>query len=315
LGAKLLLLAVAGLGSVASGAGASADVVVAPFAGNWSTFGGTGTLHLPAVPDGGSIGSNCHSPAVYYGPGTYSVHSDQGVISGCTDSSGRHLTAFYHSIITGHAQHGTISIDVGPSDTTFSGTYHELADGTSGSYQGTFTGDFAGSGRTPTAICSMAHPHAADCIPIPSDAIRPAGAPEQGGPRTPSGPAVPPDERARGAVDWALAALRATGWTRFCEGFVESAYGTRGNFKSAAKLAASLTLQRGPAPYGALVFFRADWGNKYGHVGISLGGDRMISALFRVEITSIAKSPYWTHQYIGWSYAPPSWPGRAPTNP
>ena len=169
--------------------------------------------------------------------------------------------------------------------------------------------------RAVASVCSMAHPRAANCIPIPSNAIRPAGASEQGGPRSPAGVPVPPGERARGAVDWALAQKGVAGWTLHCEGFVESAYGTRGEFQSAGKLAASLKLQRGPAPSGALVFFRADWGNKYGHVGISLGGNRMISALAKVATTDIAKSPYWTHQYLGWSYAPPSWPGRAPTNP
>lgn len=173
-------------------------------------------------------------------------------------------------------------------------------------------GSRGGTG-TPTTVCPPAHPSTGDCIPVPRDAIRPPGVSEQGGPTTPSDPPAAAGERGRGAMEWALARKGARGWTNYCEGFVEKAYGTSGGFPTAAKLAASLKLRPGSAPAGALVFFRADWANNnWGHVGISLGDGRMVSALSNVEITDISKPGYWKHQYVGWSYAPASWPGRAP---
>jgi hypothetical protein len=142
---------------------------VNPFAGNWSTFAGTGRLHLQVVDaatgqsavagySGGS--ASCPSQTLYYGDGTYSVGQGQDVgrLAGCTDGTGRHLIAWYRSDIG--PQHGTISIDAGSDDTTFSGTYKELSDGSSGAYEGTFIGDFVGSGRT-RGGCSLARTLAA----------------------------------------------------------------------------------------------------------------------------------------------------------
>lgn len=58
----------------------------------------------------------------------------------------------------------------------------------------------------------------------------------------------------------------------------------------------------------ALAFFRPDPTNHgYGHVGISLGAGRMISALARVTVTRVAGSRYWSALYAGWAPVPRSW--------
>src|SRR6202049_1190575 len=155
-GVGVAVLAVCALASLVPGPGASADVVVNPFAGNWTTFGGTGRLHLQVVDattgqsavafySGGS--ASCGSPTVYYGNGTYSSNNggDVGRLAGCTDSTGRHLMAWYKSDIG--PQNGTFTVGAGTGDTTFSGTYHENSGGgSSGTYDGMFIGDFSGSG-------------------------------------------------------------------------------------------------------------------------------------------------------------------------
>ena len=211
-------------------------------------------------------------------------------------------------------------VDLPAYTATFKGTLSATGDSMNGTWSDTYgqSGTFTatGGGHKSILVCPRAHPHTGNCIPVPSDAIRPVGAPEQGGPNTAADPAAPPGERARGAIDWALKSKGNRAWRGFCEGFVESAYGTSGRFLSAAALEASLKMRSGPAPSGALVFFRADWSNgDRGHVGISLGAGRMISALSKIEVTDIPTSAYWKHQYIGWSYPPPSWPGRAPSSP
>jgi hypothetical protein len=69
-------------------------------------------------------------------------------------------------------------------------------------------------------------------------------------------------------------------------------------------------------PPGKLLLFAPDSVNRgFGHVGISLGGGRMISALNGVEVTNISSSPYWSRLYRGWASAPASWPGRIPPPP
>jgi hypothetical protein len=136
----------------------SASTAVNPFAGDWSTFAGAGTLNLqvvgatkgkPAVAyysDGAAI---CVSQAVYY-TGSYTASGDSGQIAGCSDATGRHLDAWYKSVLG--ARHGSIAIAVGAGDTTFFGTYNELADNSTGKYDGVFTRDFAGSGRSSASI-------------------------------------------------------------------------------------------------------------------------------------------------------------------
>jgi hypothetical protein len=138
---------------LAAGLARPADVVVNPFAGIWSTFGGAGGLTLqvvtpakgvPAVAFYSDGKASCPSQTVYY-TGAYSG-SDSGQVAGCTSNGGRHLMAWYKS--GAGPQHGTFSVDVAAGDTSFSGTYKELSDGTTGAYDGTFVRDTPGSGRT-----------------------------------------------------------------------------------------------------------------------------------------------------------------------
>ncbi len=180
--------------------------------------------------------------------------------------------------------------------------------------------------RPPVHYCnSRGQPRG--CIRVPKAAKRPPkSVNEQGGPAlTPpevadgGGLGGGPDEGRASAVQWARTQLGSTIWAYRCERFVEEAYGTRYIFASAWVAAQHVTLHHSAvttAPPGALVFFGPDSANRgYGHVGLSLGGGKMISALETVQITDIPKSPYWSSLYLGWAYAPASWPGRIPPPP
>jgi GDSL-like Lipase/Acylhydrolase family len=157
------LLVAAALLALLVGVGKSADVVVAPFAGDWSTFGGNGHLHLQvedAAQGPGSMQTSwsnnikCGSPTVYYSGGYHigGANHDDGSVAGCTDSGGRRLMAWYQSNSGtpggSDNRHGTFSVGVAADDMGLAGTYDEFSDGSSGSYNGTFTGDFPSSGRT-----------------------------------------------------------------------------------------------------------------------------------------------------------------------
>ena len=133
----------------------SASTVVNPFAGNWSTFNGTGTLTLNRqTPAKGAASTafyskgtaNCPSGTTYYA-GNYRVSTgESGEIAGCTDASGRHLMLWYRSSVNGNR--GTVTLTMSSNDASFTGTYQNLAANTSGAYDGTFTSDFPDSGRT-----------------------------------------------------------------------------------------------------------------------------------------------------------------------
>jgi hypothetical protein len=164
------------------------------------------------------------------------------------------------------------------------------------------------------------------CVPVPKQAKRPVSVNEQGGPAlTPpevadgGGLGGGPDEGRASALEWARTQLRSKIWAYRCERFVEEAYGTRYIFTSAWAAAQHVALHRtaiGEAPMGALVFFSPDSANHgEGHVGLSLGAGRMISALETVQITDVQRSRYWRSLYLGWAYAPASWPGRLPPPP
>lgn len=110
------------------------------------------------------------------------------------------------------------------------------------------------------------------------------------------------------AILWAEHRRGSAAWAWYCERFVENAFMTGGRYETAWEAALGLGLRTGPAPRGALVFFRPDPTNRgYGHVGISLGRGRMISALARVTETQIAGSRYWSGLYAGWARVPASW--------
>jgi hypothetical protein len=172
------------------------------------------------------------------------------------------------------------------------------------------------------------HPHG--CVRIPKSAKTPRRPNQQGSDALTPHDVVnggglgggPGDHRAS-AIGWARA-QRGTGvWASYCERFVEEAYGTRGQFDTAAEAASALAatgqLRRGPisqAPAGTLVYFRPNAINHgYGHVGLSLGHGRMISALTTVSVTDVSRSRYWRDLYVGWAPAPGDWPGRIPPAP
>lgn len=120
--------------------------------------------------------------------------------------------------------------------------------------------------------------------------------------------AAPPRSVAARAIAWAERLDGSARYAWYCERFVENAFGTGGLYETAWDAAQAIGLRRGAAPRGALVFFRpAPTNHGYGHVGISLGGGRMISALARVMVTRFAGSRYWSALYAGWAPVPSSW--------
>ncbi len=159
--------------------------------------------------------------------------------------------------------------------------------------------------------------HARHCVRAPRGAVRPRHHKEQGGPNhllpepTTGGLGGAGFDRGESAIAWARSWLGSRAYAWWCERFVENAFNTSGRYATAWTAARALGLHSGWAPRGALVFFRADGTNDYdGHVGISLGGTSMISALAVVQTTDIAASSYWRALYAGWAYPPASWPGR-----
>lgn len=186
----------------------------------------------------------------------------------------------------------------------------------------TATGTLAG---TRVIYCTRHH-HPRGCVSIPKTAQRPPRVNQQGPPSlTPGdvenggGLGGGPGNHRLTALTWARTQLGLTEWAWRCERFVEEAYGTRDRFDTARQATATLPLHRVPiaeAPAGSLVFFAADKANRgFGHVGLSLGHGKMISALSRVEVTDVTHSPYWRSLYLGWADAPSTWPGRIPLPP
>ncbi len=189
------------------------------------------------------------------------------------------------------------------------------------------TATAARSGRKkPYCIGRIKH----HCVKVPKAARRPVGVDEQGPdnprPDTPDAGGVgggggEPGEFRTGAVAWATEQLGRSEWHWYCERFAETAFGqTDSVFASAAEAQARLQLHTSgtirSAPAGSLVYFAPDVANhQHGHVGISLGHGRMISALKTVTITNLNASPYWRQAYVGWADAPTTWPGRIPPAP
>ena len=180
--------------------------------------------------------------------------------------------------------------------------------------------------RPEPLYCSRDY-HPRGCIRVPSSA---RGRPRTGNQQGPAsltptqvenggGLGGGPGNHRATAIQWALTQLRLTRWAWWCERFVEEAYGSRYDYRTAAAAATRLHLHHEPitrAPRGSLVYFRADPSNRrYGHVGLSLGDGKMISALARVQKTDIAHSRYWRRLYVGWADAPGSWPGLIPPPP
>jgi len=140
------------------------------------------------------------------------------------------------------------------------------------------------------------------CVVVMSVALLAAAAPRA------HGVAAPSRTPAARAIAWAERLDGSARYAWYCERFVENAFGTGGLYETAWDAARAIGLRRGAAPRGALVYFRPDPTNHgYGHVGISLGGGRMISALARVMVTRLAGNRYWSALYAGWAPVPRSW--------
>ena len=183
----------------------------------------------------------------------------------------------------------------------------------------------AGATRAKVKYCTR-HRHPRGCITVPNSAIRPRKINEQGsqtltpaGVENGGGLGGGPGNHRDTALAWALTQRNLKRWAWRCECFVEEAYGTRMIFTTAAAAASRLALHHDAvklAPPGSLVYFAADkYNQRYGHVGLSLGHGRMISALSRVAVTDVTHSKYWRKLYLGWVDAPTTWPGRIPPPP
>lgn len=122
--------------------------------------------------------------------------------------------------------------------------------------------------------------------------------------------------RELGALDWANGFTGSDAWAYRSERFVEAAYAVSGRFATPRIARRHLTLTTGSpkrAPKGTLMLFAADSANLgLGHIGLSQGGGRMLSALDVVRGTDVARSRYWSNIYLGWSRAPRAWRGRIP---
>ena len=167
------------------------------------------------------------------------------------------------------------------------------------------------------------------CVKVPAGARRPRGVSPQGvvPTDTPNAGGIGGDDdpagRRREALAWAKTQLGQTRWAWRCERFVEVAYGTSDQFPSAAAAAAAAAATRAlkdrtapqNAPAGALMYFaKSKYNRNFGHVGISLGDGRMISALRTVSTTNVRRSAYWRNLYRGWT-DPSMYPGRIPPPP
>lgn len=169
--------------------------------------------------------------------------------------------------------------------------------------------------------------HGRRCVKAPSSARRPDRTIDQQGSPDLTPPAVEnggglgggPGDHGPEALAWARSQLHSTKWAWRCERFVEEAYGVRFVFDSATQAEHRLPLHHGAvttAPRGALVYFGPDAYNRgWGHVGLSLGDGRIVSALASVRVTDVSTSRYWSRLYVGWASAPDSWPGLIPPPP
>lgn len=122
------------------------------------------------------------------------------------------------------------------------------------------------------------------------------------------------------AAAWGIQNQGKPGWYDQCQLFVETAYGTRGQFTSAltagnALLGKTPNRDLSKARPGDLVYFSADdTNNGAGHVGIYVGGGKMISATYAgVKVDDVANNPYWSSRLRGTVAPPETWTGRAAT--
>jgi len=116
------------------------------------------------------------------------------------------------------------------------------------------------------------------------------------------------------AASWALANLGSKDFYNLCQRFIEQAYGTGGQYGSAAAASKALfkTADPAQADVGDLVFFRPDASNGYaGHAAIYLGNGEMVGATNAgVTKDNIFTNPYWKNLLVGFGDPPDAWKGR-----
>ncbi len=133
-----------------------------------------------------------------------------------------------------------------------------------------------------------------------------------GMPSRTSTPGTPTTSGAEG-LNWAISRVGQPIYQGQCQKFVENAYGTGGVYPDAWTAAQNMVTSPGGtvagAPSGSLVYFRRDASNgNFGHVGISMGGGKFVSALY-TGVAVQEGNNYWNNLYAGWGN--PSFPRRA----
>lgn len=129
--------------------------------------------------------------------------------------------------------------------------------------------------------------------------------------------ALPPAQAARQATAaaWALAQLGSKDFYNLCQRFIEQAYGTGGQFGSAAAAGKALFKTANPAEadVGDLVFFKPDASNGYaGHAAVYLGNGEMVGATNAgVTRDNFLTNPYWRNLLVGFGDPPAQWQGRS----
>lgn len=118
------------------------------------------------------------------------------------------------------------------------------------------------------------------------------------------------------ATGWAWGQLGSESYYNLCERFVENAYGTSGRYASALsaynamRAAGAIHTSSTNIPAGALVFSDGPVDGPNGHVMLSIGGGTFISGGANGPSVKVFTTPNPGSTYLGWSYAPTSWPGR-----
>lgn len=123
--------------------------------------------------------------------------------------------------------------------------------------------------------------------------------------------------REQRAVAWANSMVGSNAYPGLCELFVENAFNTSGRYPSA--IAAFNALQSAGQmhysstgiPAGALVFSsNPAYDSGYGHVMLSRGDGTFVSGGAGSPSVKIYSTPNPGSTFLGWAYAPSSWPSR-----
>jgi hypothetical protein len=116
------------------------------------------------------------------------------------------------------------------------------------------------------------------------------------------------------AANWALSQLGSKDYYNLCQRFIEQAYGTGGQFGSAAAAGKALFKTANPAEAdpGDLIFFKPDASNGFaGHAAIYLGNGEMVGATNGGITRDRIDSPYWSKLLVGFGDPPAAWKGRS----